>query len=94
MSLTIDEAKVRESLEATAKPAYIVKALHLTSVEMPPAPTPSSSIGGTMMFGALRSDPSTRDFGSLRRKIEESGVALKSAEELGKEIDGMRGRGK
>jgi hypothetical protein len=93
MLLTIDDAKVRESLATSNKPSYVVTASHLFVAELPSAPAPSSSVGGTMMFGTPRASADTREYVmSLRRKIEESGVPLKTADELGKEIDEMRGR--
>jgi hypothetical protein len=56
-------------------------------------PTPSSSIGGTTMFSVPPSGNDMREYlMSIRRKIEESGVALKTTDELDKEIDEMRGR--
>ena len=93
MLLTIDEAKVRESLASCDKPSYVVKASHLVTAESLPVPTPSLSVGGTGMFGMPRADASAREYIlSLRRKIEESGIRLKTADELNKEIDEMRGR--
>lgn len=93
MLLTIDEAKVRESLAASGKPSYVVTPSHLAIAELPSAPTPSSFVGGTMMFGEPRASAETREYViSLRRKIEESGVPLKSADELSREIDEMRGK--
>jgi hypothetical protein len=93
MLLTIDEAKVRESMAASSKPCYVVTASHLVIAELPPAPTPSSSVGGTMMFREPRASAETREYVlSLRRKIEESGVPLKSVDELSREIDEMRGK--
>jgi hypothetical protein len=91
--LTIDEAKVRESLATSKKPSYVVTVSHLVAVEPPPVPTPSSSIGGTMMVAMPRVAAGTREYVmSLRRKIEESGERLKTADELEKEIDEMKGR--
>jgi hypothetical protein len=93
MLLTIDAAKVRESLANARKPSYVATASHLVAVEPPPVPPPLSTVGGTTMFGATRSDKDMRDLVmSVRRRIEESGVPLKSASELDKEIDEMRGR--
>ncbi len=94
MLLTIDEAKVRESLAAFGKPSYVVTASHLVAVEPPPAAPPDLCVGGTMTLSAPRVSTATREYvTSLRRKIEESGVPLKSADELSKEIDETRGRG-
>jgi hypothetical protein len=93
MSLTIDEAKLRESLATSSKPSYVVTASHLAIAKIPSAPTPSPSVGGTMMFGTPHAGMDMRDqIMTLRRKIEESGEPLKSAEELTKEIDEMRRR--
>src|SRR5712692_1241244 len=86
MLLTIDEAKVRESLATAGKPSYVATASHLIAVEPPPVPTPASTVGGTTMFGEPRSDKDMREIVmSIRRRIEESGVPLKTASELDKE---------
>lgn len=92
MLLAIDEAKVKESLAMADMPSYVVTASHLGITQLPPVPPPPSSIGGTM-FGMPRVSPGTREYVmSLRRKIEESGVPLKTADELDKEVGDMRGR--
>jgi len=95
MLLTIDNEKVRESLAATDKPAYVVRVSHLIPVEAPSVPTPSLCVGGTMVFDASIITAAAREhITSIRRKIEESGVGLKSVDELSNEIDEMRGRSK
>jgi hypothetical protein len=95
MFLTIDEAKIRESLANSAKPTYVVTPSYLVIPEVPILPTPSATIGGTMAFGAMLISPEARkDFLSMRRKIESSGVPLKGIDELTLEIDEMRGRSK
>lgn len=95
MLLTIDAAKVRESLASSDKPSYVVTASNLVIAALPSPPAPSSAVGGTMMFGEPRVSAETREYvTSVRRKIEESGVSLKSAEELTREIDEMRGKGR
>jgi hypothetical protein len=93
MLLTIDGEKVKKSLAAAGEPSYKVTASHVLDVEPTRVPPPSSSIGGTMMLGASVASSDTREYVlSLRRKIETSGVSLKSTDELSKEIDEMRGR--
>jgi hypothetical protein len=95
MSLTIDEKKVRESLAAATKPAYVVVTSHLVSAEPSHVPAPALSIGGTMVFGAALISPEAREeFASMRHKIEASGMPLKGIAELTSEIDEMRGRSK
>ena len=93
MLLTIDAAKVRESLATSGAPSYVVTASNLVTTELPPPAAPSSSVSGTMAFGAMLISAEAREeFASMRRKIEESGVPLKGIEELTLEIDEMRGR--
>jgi hypothetical protein len=93
MLLTIDAAKVRESLATSGAPSYVVTASNLVITELPPPAAPSSSVGGTMAFGAMLISPEAReDFLSMRQKIETSGTPLKGIDELTLEIDEMRGR--
>jgi hypothetical protein len=95
MLLTIDKAKVRKSLASSAKPAYVVNVSHLVIAELPPHQAPPSFVGGTTMFGEPRVSAETREYvTSMRRKIEESGVSLKTADELTCELDEMRGKGR
>jgi hypothetical protein len=92
ISLTIDESRVKECLETSNHPLYVVRALNLDA-EIPRQPIPPSWVGGTTAFGTLRATADDRDhIMLLRRKIEESGAPLKSANELSKEIDEMRGK--
>lgn len=93
MSLTIDEARIRESLADSGQPSYVVTASNLAAVELPLPPIPSSAVSGTMMFGDIVAE-SRKYFSSVRRRIEESGMQLKTAEELTREIDEMRGKGR
>jgi hypothetical protein len=91
MLLTIDEAKVRESLAATPL-AYVVTSSHVCMADPGTIPAPKTIVAGTT-YGIVSTIVDTREhFSALRRKIEESGVALKSVDELSKEIDEMRGR--
>ena len=95
MLLTIDEAKVKKSLASSGEPSYVVTASNLAAVELPLPPAPSSAVSGTVMFGEPRVLAEAREYvTSARRKIEEAGVPLKSTEELTREIDEMRGRGR
>jgi hypothetical protein len=92
MLLTIDEAKVKEFLANVGEPPYVVKASNLVAVESIPVPIPALMVGGTI-FEMPRSDAEGRDYVmSVRRKIEASGVPLKSPDELNRELDEMRGR--
>lgn len=73
----------------------MVTASNLAAVELPLPPVPSSAVSGTMMFGEAHIAAESRKyFSSVRRRIEESGVPLKTAEELTREIDEMRGKGR
>jgi hypothetical protein len=90
LSLTIDETKIRERLATVGELRYVVT---ISNLDAESRPFPAPSVGGTM-FGAPPVITDTREYVvSLRRKIEESGVPLKSTDELNREIDEMRGRG-
>ncbi len=92
MLFTIDEAKIQEFLLTSDKPSYVVTPSYLVTTELPDFPSPPSFIGGTI-FGVLPMASGAQQYVmSLRRKIEESGTGLKTADELEREIDEMRGR--
>ena len=91
LTFTIDEEKLRASLEATEKPKYDVKALVLPAIRQPYPPAPSLVVDGTMMFGGSSVSGSRDLIPTLRRNIEASGTQLKTIEELDREIADMKG---
>lgn len=95
MLLTIDETKVAELLLATDKVKYKVSTSDLPEppVESKNYGPPSCATSGTVYTAPLLVTAETKErLMALRREIEESGVRLKSAEDLTREIDEMRGR--
>jgi hypothetical protein len=89
--LTIDESKIAELMRA-ARPGYVAIASNLPSITVPEIGIPSIAISGTPSPAVSFGVDAREYLASLRRKIVESGVELKSPEELDKEIDEMRGR--
>jgi len=86
--LTIDEEKVREGLEAAAKPQFVVTISQIGAVQRPDAPMPSFEVSGTTPFSVAEGSAEARTrLTLLRRRIVESGFALKSASELDVEIE-------
>jgi hypothetical protein len=94
MLLSIDEARIRESLKNAGQPSYVATASNLIVPKVPDAPVPSLSVGGTTMFGVPQPEVAREYLLSLRREIEKSRVPLKTVGELDAEIDQMRGRGR
>jgi hypothetical protein len=93
MLLTIDEEKIRECMESARKPEYVVTASHVSSVGRPDAPMPSFEVAGTAISLGSRLERRAKEhIVALRREIEESGVPLKTANELDSDIDEMKGR--
>lgn len=94
MLLTIDEAKVRESLASIA-PGYATTASNLCLEQTRnDIPAPKTTVAGTT-YGIVSTTVDTREYlSAVRRKIEESGMSLKNVDELSREIDEMRGRSK
>lgn len=94
MLLSINEAKVAELLKSSSK-GYAVSISDVpTAIEncKPMYPT-TSEASGTVYSAPVLVTPETKEhFMAVRRQIEESGVPLKSAEELTREVDEMRGR--
>lgn len=96
MSLSINEAKVAELLKSNKGCEGFTSSVLPMAVETPmgsqnynPAYPATSAVFSTPVLVT----PETRDhMMSLRRQIEESGIPLKSAEQLTREIDEMRGR--
>lgn len=83
--------KIDEALRSIKAP-YQVCAFNLTPMEAPQLTLESSEVSSTA-FGLPVFTPETREYLlSLRRRIVESGLPLKSEQELDLEIDEMRGR--
>jgi hypothetical protein len=91
MSLSINEAKVAELLEASNR-GYTVENVPITENFSPAFPTASEVSGVVYTAPVLVTAETKERLLAARRQIEESGVPLKSAEELTREIDEMRGR--
>lgn len=95
MLLSINEAKVAELLQSANKPVATVStsALPMASRNYSPVYPTNYEASSTVYAAPLLVSAETRErFTALRRQIEVSGVTLKSAEELTREIDEMRGR--
>jgi hypothetical protein len=94
MLLSINESKIAELLKSTDK-KYAVFASDVPIVAENCKPTYPTTIevSGAVYGAPLLITEETREhLMMLRRKIEESGVPLKNAEVLTREIDEMRGR--
>lgn len=93
MLLSIDESKIAELLKSGGN-RYVVSTSDVQMVEnCGPVYPPTSEVSGAVYSAPLLVTAETRErLMSARRQIEESGVPLKSAEELTREIDEMRGR--
>jgi hypothetical protein len=95
MSLSIDvnEDKVAELLKSSGN-GYVVSTSDVPMVENCGPVYPSTSeVSGAVYSAPVLVTAGTRErLMSARRQIEESGAPLKSAEELAREIDEMRGR--
>jgi hypothetical protein len=93
MLLSINESKVAEMLKSSPG-GYTVFASDVPLVEnLQPAYTATSEVHGAIYAAPVLVTPETREhLMAVRRQIEESGVPLKSAADLTKEIDEMRGR--
>jgi hypothetical protein len=93
MLLSINNAKVAELLKSSNKGYKVFTSDLPTAVENYNPPAPTSEVSGTVYAAPQLVTTEKRErLMSARRQIEESGVPLKSAEELTKEIDDMRGR--
>jgi hypothetical protein len=92
MSFSINEDKVAELLKS-AEPGY---AVFTSDVPVPVAenyvPATSETFGAVYSAPVLVTAETKEQLMAARRKIEESGFALKNPKELTKEIDEMRGR--
>lgn len=93
MSLSINQAKVAELLKSSHN-GYTVENVPMVveNCNIPAYPI-TSVVSGTVYTAPILVTAETRErLMSVRRQIEESGVPLKSAEDLANEIDEMRGR--
>ena len=89
MLLSIE--KIDEVLQS-AKPLYEAHALNVAPVQVSRISLEPSGVTSTQ-FGLPVFTSDTREYLlSLRRRIVESGMPLKTAEELDREIDEMRSR--
>jgi hypothetical protein len=92
MLLSINEAKIAELLESSNK-GYTVENVPMVVENRSPAYPIASEVSGAVYTAPVLVTAETRErLLSARRQIEESGVPLKGAEELTREIDEMRGR--
>jgi hypothetical protein len=95
MLLSIDENKVRELLESSHG-RYAVSTLDVPTVKIESYqsayPTSYAASGTDYAAPVLVTAETKENLMSARHRIEESGVRLKSADELTREIDEMRGR--
>jgi len=92
MLLSINEAKVAELLESSNK-GYTVENVPLVVENCSPPYPVTAEVSGTVYIASAPVTAETRErLMSARRRIEESGVPLKTAEDLTKEIDEMRSR--
>jgi len=94
MLLSINEGKIAELLKSSEK-GYAVFAsdLPVATENYKSAYPATTEVSGVVYASPLRITEETREhLIAARRKIEESGVPLKSPEVLTREIDEMRGR--
>ena len=94
MFLSISESKIAELLRSS-EPGYAVFTSDLPVVSenfTPTYPTTSETSGAVYSAPLLVTAETKEHLMSARRKIEESGVPLKSADEIAKEIGDMRRR--
>jgi hypothetical protein len=98
MLLSINEAKVEEVLKSSATEfsGYRVELVQpvITNSSFVPKPNPKYPEVAEAFYTApvLVTAETKERLTSVRRRIEESGVPLKTAENLSREIDEMRGR--
>jgi hypothetical protein len=93
MLLSINEAKVAELLQSNDRPytAVFTSGVPMASENHNPV-YPSYEAPGTVYALPVPVTADAREqFTALRKQIEDSGVPLKSAKELTREIDEMRG---
>jgi hypothetical protein len=91
MLLSINEAKVAELLESSSR-GYAVGNVPITE-NFRHEYRIAYEVSGAVYTAPVLATAMTRErLLAARRQIEESGVPLKGAEELAREIDEMRGR--
>lgn len=91
MLLSINEAKVAELLESSSR-GYAVGNVPITENFSHVYRIPSEVSGAIYTAPVLVTAMTRERLLAARRQIEESGVPLKGAEDLAREIDEMRGR--
>jgi len=92
MLLSIDESKVAELLESSNK-GYTVADVPLMIQNRTPVYPVTPEVSGTVYTAPVLVTAETKErLMWARRQIEESGVPLRSEDELTREIDEMRGR--
>jgi hypothetical protein len=95
MLLSINEDKIKELMESSGN-RYTVFSLEVPTVKIEnyePAYPTSYAASGTIYGAPIVVTAETKEhLMTARRQIENSGVPLKSADELTREIDEMRGR--
>jgi hypothetical protein len=89
MSLSINEAKVAELLKSSNK-GYTVESVPIAENFCPAYPIASEVSGAVYAAPVLVTAEARERLLAARRQIEESGVPLKSEEELVREIHEMR----
>jgi hypothetical protein len=92
LSINVNEDKVAELLKSRSA-GYVVSTSVPVVKNCDPVYPSTSEVSGAVYTAPVLVTTETRHrLMSARRQIEESGVPLKSAEDLTREIDEMRGR--
>lgn len=86
---TIDNVKVQELTDAQA-PAYSVTASHLMINEAPQFNLPNATVYGADFSAPASMIDAENYILGLRKRVVASGLALKSAEDIDREISEMR----
>jgi hypothetical protein len=89
MSFSINESKVEELLKSSGKRYEVSTSIVELAIENY---APAYAVSGTTYDApSLVTEETRENLMALRRKIEESGTALKGADELDREIEQIRG---
>ncbi len=92
LSINVNEDKVAELLKSRSA-GYVVSTSVPVVKNCDPVYPSTSGVSGAVYTAPVLVTAETRErFIAVRRQIEESGIPLKSAGELTREIDEMRGR--
>jgi hypothetical protein len=91
MLLTIDTARLEE-LSKSNQPTYIVTSSHLMGLDALPLTPPSSAVYGASFVSSGEAAPFDRQLQILRQRIVDSGMKLKTADAIDRELDEMRRR--